>query len=74
MFEGVATEIGNVWRLRLRLRLRLDENEVSVSESDQLGAVVVGGGVGWVRDYEIREGVVGGFEEGGGELWLRLRL
>lgn len=45
---------------------RLDEDVVAVAETDELGAVVEGGGVGWVGAYEGREGGVGGFEVGKG--------
>lgn len=48
----------------------LDEDGVAVPQTDELGAVVVGGGVSWVGGYEGCEGVVGGFEDGGGEVRL----
>jgi len=68
---GGARGGGGWWGVRLWLRLglksRLDEDGVAVAETDELGAIIVGGGVAWVGAYEDREGGVGGFEDGVGE-------
>lgn len=72
VLERVGPQVGGVWGLGLGWRL--DEDGIAVSETDELGAVIVGGGIGWVRGYEGREGLAGGFEEGWGELWLWLWL